>query len=455
MRIKTRLRLNSIIILTFMMLSVLFLNWSFREVATAHQHAALIAKMQKSAFERTVLRDEYLLHRELRAKSQWLAKTETFRQLLATAAGRLSNRLDIEILGDITKDFEATVAIFGKLSESEERSKTGRLIPEEGRRRLTGQLLVKAYSLIDLIEKLQLSAEKVLHDAYDKAILLLFLFIAFVVLGTIGNSFFLNRLLTKRLTRLREGTEVIGSGRLDFRFPIEGNDELSDLAKAGNEMAAKLQDSHTSINHLQQQIHERQRAEFAHEIISETERVSVIVRNLLQFARQEKQTHSPARIEDIIESVLSLMRTVLRHDQIRVKTDIPEDLPLIKCRSQHIQQVIMNLLTNARDALNDKYHGQHGDKEIEICCRVLEKSGQSWVRVTVGDHGGGIADAIRDRIFDPFFTTKPREQGTGLGLAISHGLVKEHHGNLHFETEPGRGTRFHLDLPVNNGWMLE
>jgi len=196
-------------------------------------------------------------------------------------------------------------------------------------------------------------------------------------------------------------------------------------------------------------------AEFAHEIISETERVSVIVRNLLQFARQEKQTHSPARIEDIIESVLSLMRTVLRHDQIRVKTDIPEDLPLIKCRSQHIQQVIMNLLTNARDALNDKYHGQHGDKEIEICCRVLEKSGQSWVRVTVGDHGGGIADAIRDRIFDPFFTTKPREQGTGLGLAISHGLVKEHHGNLHFETEPGRGTRFHLDLPVNNGWMLE
>jgi signal transduction histidine kinase len=172
------------------------------------------------------------------------------------------------------------------------------------------------------------------------------------------------------------------------------------------------------------------------------------VRNLLQFARQDQQAHSPARLADIVEQTLSLLRAVFRRDQITLTVDVREGLPSLRCRSQQIQQVLMNLLTNSRDALNERYPGYHADKTIQVRVRPFETDGRRWLRITVADQGNGIPAAVRERIFDPFFTTKPRDQGTGLGLSISHGIVKDHHGVLHFETEAGLGTQFHLDLPV-------
>jgi len=195
-------------------------------------------------------------------------------------------------------------------------------------------------------------------------------------------------------------------------------------------------------------------AEFATEIGKETERVAAIVKNLLGFARQEKQAQSPARMCDVVESTLSLVRTVLRHDQITLNVDVPEDLPKLKCRSQQIQQVIMNLVTNARDALNEKYPGHDDNARISITARTIEKDGRKWIRTTVADTGPGIRDEVRERMFDPFYTTKPREKGTGLGLSISHGIVKDHGGEMSVESEAGEWTRFHVDLPVDNGWEL-
>ncbi len=195
--------------------------------------------------------------------------------------------------------------------------------------------------------------------------------------------------------------------------------------------------------------------EYASEIILEGERIAGIVKNLLSFARQEKQNHSPALINDIIGKTVSLIQTVLRHDQIMLEIEIPEDLPSIKCRSQQIQQVVMNLITNARDALKGRYKGYDQDKKIMIFCSMFEKEGRRWIRTTVEDHGMGIPDDVCEKMFDPFFTTKPREEGTGLGLSISHGIVKEHHGELYFETVLGKYTRAVMELPVDNGWAVE
>ena len=194
--------------------------------------------------------------------------------------------------------------------------------------------------------------------------------------------------------------------------------------------------------------------EFAQEILHETERIGKIVRNLLTFARHEKQSHSPALFSDIITSVLSLIQTVMRRDQIDLHVEIPEDLPKIKCRSQQIQQVLMNLMTNARDALNDRYPDYDPEKRLRVFAKMIRKKGRQFVRTTVEDFGIGISPEIRDRIFDPFYTSKPKEKGTGLGLSISYGIVKEHGGELIVESEPGRYTRFHMDLPVDNGWKL-
>ena len=237
--------------------------------------------------------------------------------------------------------------------------------------------------------------------------------------------------------------------------------------------------------------------EFAGEIIHETKRVATLIKNLLQFACHEQQSYRPARLCDIVEGTLSLIRAAMRHDQITIEVDVPEDLPRIKCRSQQIQQVIMNLLTNARDALNDKYPGYHEDKVIRISTRELGTAGSPggpmlatatchgglsrrseaktkatrrrkpgevgasaadsrshWIRITVEDHGAGIPEEIRERLFDPFYTTKDRTKDTGLGLSVSLGIVRNHHGELSFECEPDQYTHFHLDLPVDNGWEL-
>lgn len=191
--------------------------------------------------------------------------------------------------------------------------------------------------------------------------------------------------------------------------------------------------------------------DYTQRIVRETERIATIVRNLLAFARQERQSHSPARMADIVEATLTLTSAVLRHDQIQLTIDVPEDLPLIKCRSQQIQQVLLNLVGNARDALNSRYPEYDDDKKLLISSSLLERDGRRWLHTAVEDHGCGIPEEIAARLFDPFFTTKPKELGTGLGLSISHGIVKDHHGTLTFESEPGQ-TRFFLDIPIDNGW---
>lgn len=194
--------------------------------------------------------------------------------------------------------------------------------------------------------------------------------------------------------------------------------------------------------------------EYAGEIVRESRRVAKIVLNLLTFARQDKEPHSPASISDNVNDTLSLIRTIIRGDQITLDVDVPDDLPKIKCRSQQIQQVLMNLLTNGRDALNLRYPGHDPDKIIKVTAKLFEKEGRKWIRTTVEDHGQGISEGIGERVFDPFFTTKDRTKGTGLGLSISHGIVQEHQGELSYECETGQHTRFHLDLPVDNSWTL-
>lgn len=231
-------------------------------------------------------------------------------------------------------------------------------------------------------------------------------------------------------------------------------------------------------------------AEFAAEIGDETRRVATIVRNLLSFSRPQKQEYSPARMCDIVEVVLSLIRSVLLHDQIALEVDVPEDLPKINCRSQQMEQVIMNLLTNARDALDKKYPGYDEDKKIIIRARRAKRGSASanlrrrdfggreatadktrkrdqesatsqlpsselgasrsdrWLRLTIEDHGPGIPEEARERLFEPFYTSKRPDKGTGLGLSISYTIVKEHGGALSVESKVGKRTRFHVDLPT-------
>ena len=151
---------------------------------------------------------------------------------------------------------------------------------------------------------------------------------------------------------------------------------------------------------------------------------------------------------------LSLVGAVLRKDGIQIDVEVPDGLPTIKCRSQQIQQVLLNLLTNARDGLNARYPGYDEGKIVRVSAEKVNRDGRTWIRLAVEDHGAGIPGFVLDRVFDPFFTTKPRDQGTGLGLSISYGIVRDHQGTLTVESEPNVRTCFVVELPLDNGWDL-
>ena len=96
------------------------------------------------------------------------------------------------------------------------------------------------------------------------------------------------------------------------------------------------------------------------------------------------------------------------------------------------------------------YSEYDDNKRVMVSAKSFRKEGKNWIRITVEDQGIGIAPDIRERLFDPFFTTKPKVVGSGLGLSISYSIVKEHRGEMTFESTPGQYTKFHMDLPVDN-----
>ncbi len=184
-------------------------------------------------------------------------------------------------------------------------------------------------------------------------------------------------------------------------------------------------------------------------IKKEIMRIHDIVKNLLGFARIETNTTAqPEDICAIIRSTVSLTFALMKHDHIQLDVEIPSSLPEVLCLRQHIQQVLMNLLTNARDALNDTFPQSDPRKRIRLSAALKHSGEERWIRIGVEDWGPGIPDQLREKIFDPFFTTKPHDKGTGLGLWIVYGILKEHGARIELESEVGRFTRFWVDLPV-------
>lgn len=192
---------------------------------------------------------------------------------------------------------------------------------------------------------------------------------------------------------------------------------------------------------------ERQYAEL---VRSEADRVAVIVRNLLTFSRQDREHHSLARLADIVNVVLSLTRKSIAKANIDLAVDVPETLPKVRCRSEQIQQVLMNLIINAIHALEERYPQYDPGKKLFIRASPVRDGAGDYLRLVVEDWGTGIHPSYLDRLFDPFFTTKGRDRGTGLGLSVSDGIVKDHGGSITVESELGRYSRFNVDLPLDS-----
>lgn len=165
-------------------------------------------------------------------------------------------------------------------------------------------------------------------------------------------------------------------------------------------------------------------------------RIQQIVGHLRLFAHLDEGDVNEADLNDGIESTVAIIIGHARKKQIELSMDLAP-LPAVTCNAARINQVIMNLLTNAIDASPENSR-----------VTIRSRSEPSGVMFEVCDQGTGIEPKVRDRIFDPFFTTKPVGQGTGLGLSISYGIIKDHGGSIDVESTPGHGACFKVHLPL-------
>ncbi len=189
--------------------------------------------------------------------------------------------------------------------------------------------------------------------------------------------------------------------------------------------------------------------------------ITDIVRNLLTFARPDEIEFSAVQLEDVWQPIHDLIDHSFLKDNIQLRVDIPLNLPPVRANSQQLQQVLLNLLLNAKDALDDKYPGSHPNKQVTVRARIAEDAYLStlltkqehldhqFVRLTVRDEGVGILPEDREKLFTPFFTTKSSTRGTGLGLSISHKIIENHQGHIEVQSEPGVFTEFTIILPVS------
>ncbi len=185
-------------------------------------------------------------------------------------------------------------------------------------------------------------------------------------------------------------------------------------------------------------------------IKKEGKRIASIVSNLLDFSRRREESPEEVAIQNILNKSLELVSHRFKDDMILLDMKLPDDLPIVYCNSQQIQQVLLNILSNARYALNDKFPGPDPKKKLTIRGETVTHAKDTFVRLSITDNGSGIEQDLIDRVFDPFYSSKPKGEGTGLGLSISHGLIQDNKGYLRIISELGSSTSLLVDLPIPN-----
>jgi C4-dicarboxylate-specific signal transduction histidine kinase len=172
--------------------------------------------------------------------------------------------------------------------------------------------------------------------------------------------------------------------------------------------------------------------------MQQVRKATEIITHLRTFGRAASVSFQPVVLSEVVANAFSLIQEQLRLRQIEVHVEIPDEEVVVIGNAIQLEQVFLNLLTNARDALSEK-----ADKRITITCTTTA----DLVEIRVRDTGSGISSEIEQRIFDPFFTTKEVGAGTGLGLSITYSIIKEHQGTIQLENHDGEGALFLLQLP--------
>ena len=328
------------------------------------------------------------------------------------------------------------------------------------------------------------SYEKPLRALRDTQRLLVLVGVAGVLLGSLI-VWGLVRNITQPLRQLRDSAEAVGRGDFSKRVAVTARDECGELAGAFNRMTQNLQVSHEQLEKtvdtlkstkaqltqseklsvigefvagvahelnnplasvigfaqlLQRGHFEPNQQHYVDRVVSESQRCQKIVQNLLSFARQSQPERCLVDINQLVKASIEILDYQLRTSNIEVVREFDVQLPKVMGDSHQLQQVFVNIINNARQAI--EAHRPHGT------LRVTTKSEGGAVYASFSDNGPGIEDANLAKIFTPFFTTKEVGKGTGLGLSLCYGIINEHGGTIRVHSKSGEGATFVIELPV-------
>jgi len=307
-------------------------------------------------------------------------------------------------------------------------------------------------------------------------------FVAITIAGALVAlivSYFIASWILIPIFKLINASKAVAGGDLNAKVEISTRDELEYLADSFNAMALALRKRDEQLKEFAtQKIMASERlaligqlsANVAHElnnpltgivtyshliledidhddpkkkslekIVGQAIRCRDIIRGLLDFSRQRKPDKALSNINTVMEQCLSFVENQALFFNINITKNFQEDLPMMVLDASQIERVIMNMIINAAEAMD-------GDGDLILTTRSIQNN--TNVELEFLDNGPGISKKNIEKIFDPFFTTKDVGHGTGLGLAISFGVVKAHNGTISVESEPGKGTKFTVRLPV-------
>lgn len=316
-----------------------------------------------------------------------------------------------------------------------------------------------------------LTARELLDNLIGIALLLL------VVAGVLGLVW--ARLITRPIERFSMATRIIAKGEFDIRLPQNSRDEIGMLAGSFNRMTEELKVREAALTHAQAALIQSEKmaafgqlgAGIAHEVKNplagilgyaqlamrkmekdtptykhleiiekETRRCKMIIENLMKFARQEKAEFTLLDLNQTVEESIALVDHQLTINRVSIDKRF-SPVPRILGNVNQLQQVMMNLMINAQQAM------EPGGGTVTISTRPIDGA----IELRVADTGPGIPREIQSKLFEPFFTTKPAGKGTGLGLSVTYGIVRDHKGEIRIESEPGQGASFVLTFPVAEG----
>ncbi len=350
---------------------------------------------------------------------------------------------------------------------------------------------------ITTLGMLQLSkgADVVGADDLARALTLVLLI---VLVTTLMVGALASRFVSRPITKLLSGIDDVAKGDLSHVILSERDDEIGQIATRFNEMTFSLRESRGETQRqneaklaLEQRLGQTEKlatigqlaAEIAHEVgtplnviagraksikrkskdpeaveknaeivAEQTARITRIIQRLLDFTRRKVGTTGKAEINmnELSLTTMELLAGQFSAAKIKTKLDRGEALPHVAGDTDRLQQVLINLLLNAVQAMPDGGALVVETRQVRRTRPGLEEGGaeQAFVSVAVRDNGVGVPDDIRDKIFDPFYTTKEGSGGTGLGLAVVSGIVKEHDGWIDVESNTGGGTVFRVYLPA-------